>query len=200
MYSRYVVFAKTYPFLNNVFIATIKTQAADLTTQMGVEGKSFSEIDWRRNIVFMLFGCLYLGGFQYLYQINIFQRIFPNMARFTEQTWRQKLADKAGLKSLVGQVALDNSVLATVYIPTFYVLKSFIFTGSTDVTTIFKTAFTNLKQNWARDAFVQCRLWIPLDFLCFSIPLYLRLPVRHVLSFFWTAYFSFLRGANKPVT
>ena len=54
----------------------------------------------------------------------------------------------------MGQVALDNSVLATVYIPTFYVLKSFIFTGSTDPTTILKTAFTNLKQNWARDAFV----------------------------------------------
>ena len=84
MYSRYVVFAKTYPFLNNIFIATLKTQAADLVTQTAVEGKSFSEIDWKRNFVFMLFGCFYLGGFQYLYQINVFQRLFPNMGRFAE--------------------------------------------------------------------------------------------------------------------
>ena len=97
-------------------------------------------------------------------------------------------------------MALDNSVLITVYLPVFYVLKSLVFTGGTDPVHIVKTGLTNLKQNWARDALVQTRLWIPLDFLCFSVPLYLRLPLRHVLSFFWTAYFSFLRGANKQTT
>ena len=58
-----MVFAKTYPFANNVIIATAKTVAADLIAQMGVEQKSFSEIDWKRTFVFMLFGSLYLGGF-----------------------------------------------------------------------------------------------------------------------------------------
>ena len=80
----------------------------------------------------MLFGSIYLGGFQYLYQINVFSKIFPNMAKFAEQTWKQKLADKAGLKSLVGQVALDVSVLLSVYLPVFYVLKASVFTGGTD--------------------------------------------------------------------
>ena len=54
------------------------------------------------------------------------------MAKFAEQTWKQKLADKAGLKSLVGQVALDVSVLLSVYLPVFYVLKASVFTGGTD--------------------------------------------------------------------
>lgn len=42
-----------------------------------------------------------------------------------------------------------------------------------------------------------CRVWGPADLLCFSVPLWLRLPVRHVISFAWTAYLSFVRGANK---
>ena len=82
-----MAFAKTYPFANNVIIATAKTVAADLIAQMGVEQKKLSEADWKRTFVFMLFGSLYLGGFQYWYQINLFQRFFPNMGKYASQTW-----------------------------------------------------------------------------------------------------------------
>ena len=66
----YVGFAKAYPFANNVLIATCKTSAADLVAQCAIERKPLSEVDWRRNMVFCLFGAVYLGAFQYWYQVR----------------------------------------------------------------------------------------------------------------------------------
>ena len=34
-----------------------------------VEGRGFWEIDWKRNVVFLVFGAAYLGGFQYWIQV-----------------------------------------------------------------------------------------------------------------------------------
>jgi hypothetical protein len=45
----YVAFAKSFPFTNNIVIATVKTSAADLVAQMMIEGKSFDQVDWKRN-------------------------------------------------------------------------------------------------------------------------------------------------------
>ena len=53
---------------NNLIIATLKTSAADLMSQMAIERKPLSEVDWQRNFVFCVFGFAYLGGFQYWYQ------------------------------------------------------------------------------------------------------------------------------------
>jgi hypothetical protein len=39
--------------------------------------------------------------------------------------------------------------------------------------------------------------WVPADLVCFSIALHLRLPIRHIWSFFWTVYLSYFRGARK---
>ena len=91
-----VAFQKTYPFANNIIIATCKTSAADLLTQVAVEKKSFDEIDWQRNLSFVVFGAAYLGGFQWLIQVNIFSKLFPNMLRFTEASWATKLKDTRG--------------------------------------------------------------------------------------------------------
>ena len=46
----YVAFAKEYPFANNMLIATLKTSAADLMVQMTINKRSFSEVDWQRNV------------------------------------------------------------------------------------------------------------------------------------------------------
>lgn len=66
----YLVFAKAYPFTNNVLIATIKTSAADLVAQCVIERKPLTQVDWQRNLVFCLFGAVYLGAFQYWYQVH----------------------------------------------------------------------------------------------------------------------------------
>lgn len=39
-------------------------------TQMVVERKELHEVDWVRNGVFVVFGAVYLGGFQYWLQVR----------------------------------------------------------------------------------------------------------------------------------
>jgi hypothetical protein len=192
----YVTFAKTFPFANNVIIATFKTSAADLVAQCVIERKSFKDIDWNRNMVFCLFGAAYLGGFQYLYQVNVFKRLFSNAERFTNQTWMAKATDVPGLISLAAQCVTDLTVMVFVYLPTFYVFKGFVFSDSWRPQDWVNNGLSNYKKNFSQDSVTTLKVWGPSDLLCFSVPMYLRLPVRHVISFVWTAYLSFIRGAK----
>ena len=49
----------------------MKTGAADLMAQMVVEKKKFEEINWKRNLLFVLFGAGYLGCFQGLLMVRL---------------------------------------------------------------------------------------------------------------------------------
>ena len=114
----YAEFAKAYPNVNNIGIATIKTASADLLAQVVIAQTPVSEIDWQRAFLFCAFGALYLGAFQYWYQVNIFKRLF-DVDKFTSQPWAEKLKDKDGLISLGAQTAVDLTVLTLIYLPTF---------------------------------------------------------------------------------
>jgi hypothetical protein len=81
-------------------------------------------------------------------------------------------------------------------LPTFYVFKAGVFSGSMDPSVWLSTGVGNWQSNFAKDEFDLLRVWLPADLVCFSVPLYLRLPVRHVVSFVWTAYLSFARGGH----
>lgn len=194
--NSYVQFAQTYPYANNLMIATAKTAAADLLAQTVIGGTPLLEIDVERSFLFCLFGCFYLGAFQYLYQVQIFKRLFTDMERFTQQSVEEKLRDPAGLKALAGQTVLDLTVLTAIYLPTFYIFKASVFSGSMDPTLWVSTGVNNFQTNFAKDEWDLLRVWLPADLVCFSVPLYLRLPVRHVVSFVWTAYLSFARGGH----
>ena len=54
----YVKFAKQFPFVNNVMIATAKTAAADLLAQVAISGTPIDAIDWQRSFLFCAFGAL----------------------------------------------------------------------------------------------------------------------------------------------
>ena len=41
-------------------------------------------------------------------------------------------------------------------------------------------------------------LWVPGDLIVSAVPLWMRLPLNHGLSFVWTCYLSFLRGEEIP--
>jgi len=192
----YVRFAKTFPFTNNVIIATLKTSAADLVAQCAIERKPLAEVDWKRNLVFCLFGAAYLGAYQYWYQVNVFRRLFPSVEVFTSQPWLAKLKDVPGLAALGAQTVLDVGMLSFVYLPTFYVFKGFVFGKTWDPQDWVKDGIGNYTNNFTKDAYDVVRVWGPADLVCFSVPLWLRLPVRHVVSFVWTAYLSFMRGSK----
>ena len=191
----YKEFAKTYPNVNNIAIATIKTGSADLLAQVVIGHTPIANIDWDRSLLFCTFGALYMGGFQYWYQVNIFKKLF-DVEKFTSLSWEDKAKDIDGLKSLAAQTAVDLTVLTLVYLPTFYVFKSSVFSGSSDPSVWFKTGIDNYTHNFSKDEFDLLRVWLPADLVCFSVPLYLRLPVRHIVSFVWTAYLSFSRGGH----
>jgi hypothetical protein len=192
---RYGTFAKENPFLNNVLIATMKTAAADLLAQIVIGQTPLAEVDLQRSLLFCAFGAIYLGGFQYLYQVQIFKKLF-DVDKFTTQTWSEKLQDKEGLKALAAQTVLDLTVLTIIYLPTFYIFKASVFSGSTDPTVWTSTGLENYMKNFGKDEFDLLRVWLPADIVCFSVPLYLRLPARHIVSFVWTAYLSFARGGH----
>ncbi|KAK1742543.1 Mpv17/PMP22 family protein [Skeletonema marinoi] len=191
----YAEFAQTYPNVNNIGIATIKTASADLLAQVAIAHTPVSDIDWERAFLFCAFGAVYLGAFQYWYQVNIFKKVF-DVDKFTSQSWGDKLKDTEGLKSLFAQTALDLTVLTFIYLPTFYVFKAGVFSGSADPSVRLSSGLDSYTTNFSKDEFDLVRVWAPADMICFSVPLYLRLPVRHVVSFVWTAYLSFARGGH----
>jgi hypothetical protein len=198
----YVEFAKTYPFVNNVGIATVKTAAADLLAQTVIAGSPVTEVDLQRSFLFCLFGALYLGAFQYAYQVQIFKRLF-DVDKFTSQPLAEKLQDIPGLKALGAQTGLDLTVLTLVYLPTFYIFKASVFSSSgggsagfLDPSVWVTTGMDNYLTNFSKDEADLIKVWLPADLVCFSVPLYLRLPVRHIVSFVWTAYLSFSRGGH----
>ncbi len=61
-----------------------------------------------------------------------------------------------------------------------------------------QTGLSKYSSNFFADYSVALCLWGPSDCLQFVLPLWLRLPYRHFVSFFWTAYVSATRGAATP--
>ncbi|KAL1503719.1 hypothetical protein AB1Y20_012191 [Prymnesium parvum] len=191
----YANFARERPFANNILIATTKTAAADLLAQVVIAQTPLDSLDLQRSLLFCLFGAVYLGGFQYFYQVNVFKKLF-DVEAFTSQPWEDKLRDGPGLRALAAQTALDLTVLTFIYLPTFYVFKAAVFSGSMDPHVWASSGLASYQSNFQKDEFDLIRVWLPADLVCFSVPLYLRLPVRHVVSFVWTAYLSFARGGH----
>ena len=66
--------------------------------QTVVEKKAWNEIDVKRNIVFTLFGAIYLGAVQYAIYVEGFKRLFPAMERFCSLGLKAKLKDIEGIK------------------------------------------------------------------------------------------------------
>ena len=67
----YAEFARTYPNVNNIGIATIKTASADLLAQVAIAHTPVSNIDWMGESIFVL--CLWS---------SIFRCVEYNIAKF----------------------------------------------------------------------------------------------------------------------
>mmetsp|Transcript_13290 Transcript_13290/g.27514 ORF Transcript_13290/g.27514 Transcript_13290/m.27514 type:complete len:253 (+) Transcript_13290:186-944(+) len=189
-------FAKENPFVFQLGVATAKTSAADLVAQIVAERKSLDEVDWKRNAIFVVFGFAYLGVFQYWLMVNKFRQWFPTMDRFAKLTFAEKLKDKAGILDAIKMVVFDVTVhLPMIYFPTYYTVKEFVGGKSYNpidwATNGVSKYFTNSKE----DLTAMIKLWGPSDCIQFVLPMHIRLPFRHLVSFFWTAYVSFTRGA-----
>eukprot|EP00535_Pseudo-nitzschia_heimii_P003795 CAMPEP_0197173314 /NCGR_PEP_ID=MMETSP1423-20130617/296_1 /TAXON_ID=476441 /ORGANISM="Pseudo-nitzschia heimii, Strain UNC1101" /LENGTH=270 /DNA_ID=CAMNT_0042622115 /DNA_START=127 /DNA_END=939 /DNA_ORIENTATION=+ len=189
-------FAKENPFVFQLGVATAKTSAADLVAQMVAEKKSLDEVDWKRNFIFVVFGFAYLGAFQYWLMVNKFRQWFPTMDRFAKLSFADKLKDTAGILDAAKMVVFDVTVhLPIIYFPTYYTVKEFVGGKSWNPTDWAKDGVTKYINNAKDDLSAMIKLWGPSDCIQFVLPMYIRLPFRHLVSFFWTAYVSFTRGS-----
>lgn len=185
----YASFAKDFPLFNNMAIASCKAAIADLFAQTIIAQYGLEGVDWQRTFLFCLFGAFYQGGFQYLYQVNVFSKLF-DVEKFTSQSWIEKLRDGPGLRSLALQVMLDLMIMSSIYLPTYYTFKASIFSGTMDPTVWLQDGIACYGSHFSTDETDLLRIWLPADLLCFSVPLILRLPLRQVISLFYTAYLS----------
>ena len=191
-------FARTQPYKFNIIVATLKTAACDYLVQRYMEGRE--QINWKRNAVFAAFGCVYLGGMQWFIYVDVFKKLWPGMAAFAAQPLREKLANPAGIRALFGQVAFDNFVhYPLIYFPVFYVFKETIQGESADALSAIPNGMSKYATNAVEDNLAMWALWIPGDLIVYAVPLWMRLPLNHGLSFIWTCYLSFVRGEEVKV-
>lgn len=192
-------FPKDHPFAFQLMVATGKTSAADIMVQMVVERKKFSEIDWRRNGIFVAFGFAYLGGFQYWIMVNKYRQWFPTMDRFAKLPFAEKIKDTAGILDAAKMVAFDVFVhLPWMYFPSYYTCKELVSGETWNPVDWVTDGCTKYSKNMKEDLTAMIKLWGPSDCVQFVLPVHIRMPFRHLVSFFWTAYVSFTRGAVEP--
>jgi len=190
-------FAERNPFLFQLGVATAKTSAADIMVQVVVDRKSFNEIDYKRNGIFVFFGFAYLGGFQYWLMVNKFSKWFPTRQRFATLSLSEKLKDTAGMIDAIKMVAFDVCIhLPMIYFPAYYTCKEVVTGTSWNPIDWVKDGCTKYWNNKDEDLLAMIKLWGPSDCIQFSMPLYMSMPFRHMVSFFWTAYVSFTRGGG----
>mmetsp|Transcript_6269 Transcript_6269/g.9792 ORF Transcript_6269/g.9792 Transcript_6269/m.9792 type:complete len:262 (-) Transcript_6269:772-1557(-) len=193
--------AKENPFLFQLGVATVKTSAADLVAQTVAERKSLNEVDWKRNAIFVVFGFAYLGGFQYWLMVNKYRQWFPTMDRFAKLSFADKLKDTAGILDAMKMVVFDVTVhLPLIYFPTYYTVKEFVGGHSWNPLDWAKDGVSKYINNASEDLTAMIKLWGPSDCIQFVLPVHIRLPFRHIVSFFWTSYVSFTRGAIEDDT
>ena len=193
-------FARESPYKTNIIIATLKTSLCDILVQKYIEKKE--EINWRRNAIFLAFGCIYLGGVQWFVYVDVFKRLWPGMAAFANQPLREKLRNPAGIRALFGQVAFDNFVhYPLMYFPFFYVIKEGVKKdpGAKDASLggVAAAGLERYRQNCVEDNLKIWTMWIPGDLVVYAVPIWMRLPLNHGISFLWTCYLSFLRGGSS---
>jgi len=184
------------PFLAQLAVSTVKTTAADILVQTVAEKKSLKDIDWRRTAIFAGFGFAYLGCFQWYLLINMYSKWFPTMKHFAALPLREKLRCKQGLIEGVKMVVFDVVVHSPmIYFPSYYTLKEFVGGPSWNPSEWVKDGLRKYYKNAPQDLSAMVMVTIPSDCVQVMMPIHSRMIFRHFISFFWTSYVSFSRGA-----
>jgi hypothetical protein len=190
-------FPKDNPFTFQMIVATGKTMAADLMVQTVAEGKTLEEVDWRRNGIFVVFGFVYLGGFQWWLMVTKYRQWFPTMDKFAKMSFAEKLKYPAGIIDAAKMVIFDVTIhLPLMYFPSYYAVKELVVGESWNPIDWMKDGVTKYRKNMEEDLTAMIKLWGPSDCVQFVLPIHIRMPFRHMVSFFWTAYVSFTRGGT----
>mmetsp|Transcript_35573 Transcript_35573/g.62841 ORF Transcript_35573/g.62841 Transcript_35573/m.62841 type:complete len:312 (-) Transcript_35573:28-963(-) len=190
-------FPQRKPCELNVILATLKTWTADAVVQMVQRpGGSSWFFDWKRSAAFAIFGFIYVGCVQWFLYVTILTWLFPGAVIFANEPWYAKLSDTTGQLDVVGQILVDNFVFSCfIYFPAFYTIKAFL----QEHGSLPQRAYAGLckyRTNIVTDNISSWCIWIVADIGIFACPMYMRMPLEHAVSFAWTMFISFLRGAG----
>jgi len=179
-------------FLFGVGVAGAKAASADICVQIRIEKRD--QIDWRRFSVFCLFGAAFCGVWQYFLYNKVFPRIVPDIDRFLALSIRQRLRDIQGLKGVAIQCGIDNFINnAMFYFPAFYTVKLYL-EGSGSLNPMI--GLRRYIESWREDMWIILVVWLPAQTINFFFcPMWARVSFTAMISFGFTAYVSFLRGA-----
>lgn len=171
------------PFKTSVIVTTVKAGVADLMVQRLVERRE--QVDKRRLVTFLIFGCVYQGCFQYCV-INL---------------WLEKLFPGRSLLQTTRKIAAVNFIADPVFFfPCFYTLKEALARYaqcSTDILSLdtLRAAFSKYSDNCLADWRNTWATWIPGHCMTYGVlPMHLRMPWVAAMSFGYLSLLSFTRG------
>jgi len=188
LFRQIITFPARQPLAFGLGFSCFKTALADLLVQKYIERRT--DVDWKRNGAFGLFGLLYLGGVQYALYVPVFRRLFPHAESFATKSLSAKLKDTAGQITMVKQVFLDQCIHHPfMYFPTFYAMKEIVQGGKLE------DASKKYKANFKEDVLALWKLWVPATIVNFTfMPMWGRIPFVATTSLFWTCILSYMRG------
>lgn len=180
--------AKAHPYYSAFSIAAFKGGLADVVAQRsessappdapGKGGKDDPvkvEHDYRRSLVFVIYGGLYQGMALELLYNNLFNDWFGD--------------------NVLAKMAFNQLVLTPfVTLPAAYLAKGIVFGKS--LSAVMKDYYYDVKENGLLTAF--WKLWTPVNLLLFSvIPPHFRVAFCALVSFVWTIILSRISNSDK---
>lgn len=195
-------FPERRPQLFNAALATFKTWMADLVVQVS-EGSSperrrgSSWFDPRRSFTFAMFGLVYVGLIQWVLYVSALAALVPHAVVFGNEPLADKMLDVVGQEDLLLQICYDNFLInPAIYFPVFYLIKGALSSNLSKTQFTMAHGLARYRQNFWADNLTSCVVWVPVDVLVFSAPMYLRMPLDHAFSFLWTMLLSSRRGGS----
>jgi len=185
-----------HAFLFGIVVAGTKTASADILVQKRIENAP--TIDWRRVKIFCLFGVVFCGMWQYFLYNKMFPLIIPGIDRFLALPIRARFRDVEGLKGVAIQCSIENFFNnAFCYFPVFYTVKLFL-EGSGSLNPML--GIRRYIETWREDMWNAFKVWIPAQTFNFLFcPMWARVSFTALVSFGFTAYVSYLRGAPEEL-
>uniref|UniRef100_A0A7S1FV61 Uncharacterized protein n=1 Tax=Corethron hystrix TaxID=216773 RepID=A0A7S1FV61_9STRA len=168
-------FYESMPYTSAFITCGINSSIADYIAQFKAKT---SEINFKRNNAFFLYGGLYLGIAQYF----IYNKVFPVLFGAGNST-----------TAVIFKVMADMLIVAPFFcVPLGYLTKAIVFRQS---------LASGLAKYWKEvknGLLLKCwSLWIPVQLLTFSVvPEHLRIVFVASVSFFWSIILSSLASGD----
>ena len=169
------------PILVAVLSCAAKAYAADLLIQMVVDRKE--KIDQKRSLLFLSFGGLFQGGFQYLIWNVVFESLWPGRSRY------------ASLCKLAATNLISDPFF---FFPTFYIMKEAAEGDSHGLGHKSQVALMKYGSNIQQDMTMSWSFWLPGHYVTyFWLPVHLRVPWVACASFMYVCALSYTRGGDR---